>query len=226
MASAHPKAVVKSETTFSRRVCPLLYSNIKATLDEILKKDLPDVESAHFTSDHWSSKSNDAYQALTLHYVTRDYEYKKWTVACRSVQGRHTGELIASVTDSMINGIEGLASSTFKTMTTDAAANMRKAMQESNEIDVHFRCLDHLINTSVNKALEEELVVAAVEKCKALAVATHRSTQKNEVIKKLAKERGGKTMLTSSYHCCISLIHCRHSFYHCLTSFYIFVISL
>jgi hypothetical protein len=57
MASAHPKAVVKSETTFSRRVCPLLYSNIKDTLDEILKKDLPDVESAHFTSDHWSSKS-------------------------------------------------------------------------------------------------------------------------------------------------------------------------
>jgi hypothetical protein len=192
MASAHPKAVVKSETTFSRCACPLLYSNIKATLDDILKEDLPDVESAHFTSDHWSSKSNDAYQALTLHYVTKDYKYKKWTVACKSVQGRHTGELIASVTDSMINGIEGLATSTFKTMTTDAAANMRKAMQESTVIDVHFRCLDHLINTSVTKALEEELVVVAVEKCKALAVATHRSTQKNEIIKKLAKERGGK----------------------------------
>jgi len=80
MASAHPKAVLKSETTFSRRVCPLLYSNIKATLDEILKEDLPDVESAHFTSDHWSSKSNDAYQALTLHYVTKDYKYKKFVV--------------------------------------------------------------------------------------------------------------------------------------------------
>jgi hypothetical protein len=47
MSSAHPKAVVKSETTFSRRVCPLLYSNIEDTLDEILKEDLPNVESAH-----------------------------------------------------------------------------------------------------------------------------------------------------------------------------------
>jgi len=192
MASANPKAVVKSETTFSRRVCPLLFENIKGTMDKILKEDLPDIESASFTTDHWTSKSNDSYQSLTLHYITSNWVYKKWTVQCKSMEGRHTGEVIAAMTDTMINDIEGLQFRTLKTMTTDAASNMRKAMKESMVIDTHLRCLAHVINICVVKALEQETVAQSIQKCKALAAATHRSTQKNELLKRTAIAKGGK----------------------------------
>ena len=77
-------------------------------------------------------------------------------------------------------------------MTTDAASNMRKAMKESMVIDTHFRCLAHVINICVVKALEQETVAQSIQKCKALAAATHRSTQKNELLKRTAIAKGGK----------------------------------
>ena len=95
------------------------------------------------------------------------------------MEGRHTGEVNAAMTDTMINDIEGLQYRTLKTMTTDAASNMRKAMKESMVIDTHFRCLAHVINICFVKALEQETVAQSIQKCKALAAATHRSTQKN-----------------------------------------------
>jgi hypothetical protein len=156
VTALNPKGNVKSETTFSKCVCPLLYNNIKTAVDAVLLTDLPTVEGVHFTSDHWTSKNNDAYQALTLHYVTDGWEYKKWTVECKNAEGRHTGEAIAALTDSMINSIPGLKNDTYKSMTTDAAANMHKAMAESLVIDSHLRCIDHIINTCVQKALKKK----------------------------------------------------------------------
>jgi hypothetical protein len=188
----NPKAIVKSASTFTKRICPLLYKNIRSGLDAILSEDLPSIVGGHFTSDHWSSRNNDAYQALTLQYVTAEWEYKKWTVQCKNAEGRHTGELVAALTDSMIKSIPGLKPDTFTTITTDSAANMRKAMKEALTVDSHLRCVDHIINTCVNKALEEESVSLAIQKCKDLASATHRSTLKTEKIREAAMETGGK----------------------------------
>ena len=145
----NPKALAKSSTTFSRQVCPLLFENVQKGVDKVLQEELPNVEVAHFTCDHWTSKNNDAYQSLTLHYVTVDWRYRKWTVNCKNLEGRHTGEAIAAMIDSMIGEISSLAEDTFKTMTTDAASNMRKAMKDSATINGHLRCIDHVINTCV-----------------------------------------------------------------------------
>jgi hypothetical protein len=194
-----PEALVKSETTFSRRVCPLLYTNIRQGVDDILAIDLPFIQGAHMTTDHWSSRSNDAYQALTLQYITVDWEFKKWTVECRSTEGRHTGELVAAMTDQMIKNIPGLKPSTFSTITTDSASNMRKAMREALTIDTHFRCVDHIINVCVNRAVEEELVSQSIAKCKDLASATHRSTLKTDKLKQIASENRGKIKHVRNY---------------------------
>ncbi len=105
--------------------------------------------SYHFTCDHWTSKNNDTFQSLTLHYVTDDWCYRKWTVNCKNMEGHRTGEAIAAMTDSMIWEISGLPAETFKMMTTDAASNMLKAMRESATINSHLRCIDHVINTCV-----------------------------------------------------------------------------
>jgi hypothetical protein len=126
-----------------------------------------------------------------LHYITSDWVYKKWTVECKNAEGRHTGELVAALTDQMIKSVPGLKPDTYTTITTDSAANMRKAMKEALTVDDHIRCVDHIINTCVNKALEEDVVSLAVQKCKDLASATHRSTLKTEKIREVAIESGG-----------------------------------
>ena len=63
---------------------------------------------------------------------------------------------MAALTDQMIRNIPGMNDETFTTITTDYAANMRKAMRESLTVDTHLRCVDHIINTCVTKALEED----------------------------------------------------------------------
>jgi hypothetical protein len=118
-------------------------------VDQVFLDELPNVEAVHFTCDHWTSKNNDTYQSLTLHYVTVDWHYRKCTVNGKNLEGCHTGEAIAAMTDSMIGEISGLPADTFKTMTTDAASNMRKAMKESATINGHLLCIDHIINTCV-----------------------------------------------------------------------------
>jgi len=195
----NPKALVKSEMTFSKRVCPLLYKNVREGVNKILTDDLSSVCGAHCTTDHWTSRSNDAYQALTLQYVTASWEFKKWTVECRSTEGRHTAELVAAMTDQMIRNVPGLKPSTFTTITTDSASNMRKAMKDALTIDSQLRCIDHIINVCVNKALDEELVSQSVRKCKDLASATHRSTLKTDKLRDIARENGGKFVKIRNY---------------------------
>jgi hypothetical protein len=71
---------------------------------------------------------------------------------------------------------------------------MRKAMEESFVIDKHFKCVDHVINVCVQRALDEPAVSSAVQKCRDLATATHRSSSKIETLKKTAIENGGNVI--------------------------------
>jgi hypothetical protein len=100
----------------------------------------------------------------------------------------------------MINNIPGLKQECYKTMTTDAASNMRKAMEESMVIDKHFKCVDHVINVCVQRALDEPTVSGAVQKCKDLASATHRSSTKNDKLRSTAIENGGKVSVTAKFY--------------------------
>jgi hypothetical protein len=42
-----------------------------------LEKDLADVDGVGFTTDGWTSRNNDPYQLLTLHYITKDFKLKR-----------------------------------------------------------------------------------------------------------------------------------------------------
>jgi hypothetical protein len=108
-----------------------------------------------------------------LQYVTEGWVLKKWTVECRNAEGMHTGEAIAAFTNVMIKNIPGLYQSTYKTITMDEASNMCKAMREALTIETHLRCVAHIINVCINKALEVETVTLTIQKCKDLATATH-----------------------------------------------------
>jgi hypothetical protein len=184
----HPAAGLKSRWTYSRRTCEILYLNIKEAIDKILLADLPDVNSVGLTTDHWTSRAMRSYQALTLHYIDEEFNLKKWTLAIKPAQGRHTGEAIALQTDALINMIPHLTDKIPITMVTDGAANMKKAMQESERVNTHLLCIDHILNLAVQNSLKVDLVDSIVQKCKKLAKLTHKSSQKCEKIEKACLE--------------------------------------
>lgn len=75
--SLRPQARVKSSSTFRKRICPRLYANIKAMVDKNLTEDLPKVDTVAMTADHWTSRSYDSYQSMTIHYISQDFKLKK-----------------------------------------------------------------------------------------------------------------------------------------------------
>jgi hypothetical protein len=178
----HPAASIKSRWTYSRRTCEILYLNVKDAVDQVLLADLPDVASVGLTTDHWMSRAMRSYQAITLHYLDVDFNLKKWTIAIKPSQGRHTGEAIALQTDALISQIPHLDSKASITMVTDGAANMKKAMRESERVGKHLLCMDHILNLAVQNALKVDSVDVIVQKCKRLAKLTHKSSQKCEKI--------------------------------------------
>jgi hypothetical protein len=74
---ADPKVTVKSSGTFRRRKCQLLHKSVKKAVDDVLEKDLPEVNGVAFTTDGWTSRQNDPFQSLTLHYVSKNFELKR-----------------------------------------------------------------------------------------------------------------------------------------------------
>lgn len=76
ITTIQPKANVKSSSAFRKYVCPLLFGNIERAVYEILIKELEECDGFSVTCDHWTSKGQDSYQSLTVHYVNKDFELK------------------------------------------------------------------------------------------------------------------------------------------------------
>ncbi|XP_021702767.1 zinc finger BED domain-containing protein 1-like [Aedes aegypti] len=190
--SMDPRIIVKNKSTYTRSKCPQLLENVKQAVEKILQNDLPFCDGIAFTSDTWTSRSNDPFQSLTLHYVSKEFELKKFTVDCKSFRGRHTSEAIAKLCDEMINSIPGINSSAMKYATTDSGANMLKAMSIANEITDNLKCFDHILNTCVTKALEQNSLREVVGQCKNLATLTHRSSLSQQKIQRSCDENEPK----------------------------------
>jgi len=79
-----PKFTVRGRHCMSRELTPLLHKNVKTAMDKSLAKKLPHCENVTFTSDEWQSKAQNSYLSLTLHYINRKFEKRKFTTACRS----------------------------------------------------------------------------------------------------------------------------------------------
>ncbi|KAJ8891129.1 hypothetical protein PR048_010643 [Dryococelus australis] len=61
-------------------VIPAMYHKCVSRLKSELAEDPEEVKSVAFTCDSWTSKVNQNYLSLTIHYVTKQWEYKSHTL--------------------------------------------------------------------------------------------------------------------------------------------------
>ena len=139
-----------------------------------------------FTTDGWTARNGDPFVSLTLHYVTKDSELKKLSLGCQNFIGRHTGVLLAQGLDRIMSQFPALQrEDLYKLGVTDAAANMKKAITESQEISDHLTCADHLLNTCLTKAVEKSKGLnTKIKKRKGLAQRIYQSSLDLQDIKK------------------------------------------
>ncbi|KAH7953990.1 hypothetical protein HPB49_014754 [Dermacentor silvarum] len=91
MNHMEPLYKIPSRTTFSRTIIPALYRDTVTAVKERMHADFQEgIESISFTSDMWTSRSNQSYISLTCHYLTSNFEMRSFALDNRSVTESHT----------------------------------------------------------------------------------------------------------------------------------------
>ena len=180
MSVVSPRVAVKSTTAFNRTKLPLVYDNMKKELATILQKNLADVNGVGFTSDGWAAKNQECFQSLTMHYIDKNFEMKRFTICGKPFSGKHSGDRLAAVISTAFREIPGLKHETLKVLTTDSASNMMKCgrvMIASGTITHALPCADHKLHNIIKGAYEKNRNVnSLMKKSAALANSIHKSS--------------------------------------------------
>ena len=78
---------------------PLLRTNVKNAVDNVLLAELPKSPGFALSSELWSSQNNDSYQVITLHYIREDFQLRTFVIGTGPFAERHTADAIADTLD-------------------------------------------------------------------------------------------------------------------------------
>lgn len=171
-----------SKSTVAKRTMPLLVRNLKDTLNTFLDVELADSPGVAFTSDIWRSRAMTSFISLTVHLIDRNFEMRRFVLACRPFDVRSSSDRIQEVLDTMITD-QKMSEGTVLTMVTDAASNFKRAVADSPVIDDHHICLCHVINLALQDCLNQEEIKPTMDIIRRLAKATHQSTIRTNLIR-------------------------------------------
>jgi hypothetical protein len=136
---------------------PLLYDQLRSYVNNVLGEDLPSCTGIAVTTDLWTSKANDSFMSLTLHYIIEKkdpkfpnqtiLELKSLVLHCIPFDApSHTALAIGRALDKVVGEIPGLQVDTMRIAVHDSGANVKAAIPKSTEITESLLCMDHLIN--------------------------------------------------------------------------------
>lgn len=91
-----------SRRYFTEKIIPDIFERVTS----IIKNEINGAESISFTSDIWSSRSNDSYMSLTAHFIDSDYKRKEYAVCCSYFPGEHTGEKVGEKMIEMLDALQ------------------------------------------------------------------------------------------------------------------------
>lgn len=184
----NPKVTVKSRSSLVKTTLPLLERNLREAKDRLLDEHMPKVPGASFTSDIWSSKSQNSYLSLTMHFIDGNWKLHNLTMGVTHLEDpSHTAAVICSKLEAMIEEIP-LPEQATVSFTTDGASSMIKAMRESPLIHEHVVCFCHTISNSLQEAFSNPVVEPSVQKLKDLAGATHKSIKRITAIRRVCND--------------------------------------
>nr|XP_047126646.1 uncharacterized protein LOC105850668 [Hydra vulgaris] len=156
------------------------------TVQNLIEKEVSTCQQVAITTDGWTSRSQDPYMTLTLHYINSQFELKKYVLNFDNFVGRHTGYHISKALEEMIQKYPVLDAVPKKVIVHDAAANMKHAVSIMNKTKYEsLLYADHLLNTSLLHATNEvQEVKECIDIATQLSSKVHRSTLACQLIEK------------------------------------------
>jgi hypothetical protein len=166
-----------------------------------LVKYLPTLKSrVSFTTDMWTDCNMRGFMGITAHWIDDNWEMVSVVLDFLHVEGHHTGEKLAQAFSGCVFGQFYLQEKIFGVTVDNVSANdkmlaaldselssiefgesLEKIIQNDFDVETnHFRCLGHVLNLVVKKALSA--IVTKIEKLRNLAKSIHLSALKSEAL--------------------------------------------
>lgn len=176
-----------SRKQVSSVLIPRLYEKCKEEVElRLSNADL--VEKICLTIDLWTSRANEAYLAITGHFITKTFEMESVLLGCEHFPERHTS---ANIQDFLSNTVrQWKIEEKINFVISDNATNVQKALTDLNW--KHFGCYGHTLNLIVQSALTS--VKDTLEKVKSIVQFFKKSTVATEKLLRYQKNENNSTI--------------------------------
>lgn len=154
-----------------------MYREIK----ENVERHLLTAKTISLTTDTWTSVVCDSYMTVTVHFL-EDWKFKSYVLSTTCTNERHTADNLKAQLDSVISQWNLGKNQAQLVVTTDNAANIKKAVNNSTHNLRHIGCFAHTLNLVAQQCLKVEAVSAIVNNVKRIVGYFHRSTTAKGVL--------------------------------------------
>ena len=141
-----------------------------------------------FTTDLWTSPAGDPFICVKAHWMDGEWNVMHITIDFSKMEGSHTGVNIFAKFHDVLREW-GLTDKLLGVTTDNATNNDTFASELGRRIptfipaDHHFRCVAHVINLVVQKAVDHAPVKAALGKIRAFITYVYASPQREQQLK-------------------------------------------
>ncbi|XP_065671882.1 E3 SUMO-protein ligase ZBED1-like [Hydra vulgaris] len=169
---ANPKLSLHHRTIYSRKLS-IQSREVQAGMKSIITEITPNLKSAAFTSDIWTSRAQHSY--ISFHAIDENWRLHHWTPHVQQLSSRHTGILIEGKLDFFLEELS-LPADLPMYCVNNQARNMKIAVKLSKRLEQHL-CNNHILQCAVRDSFGMTAGMDdALQTCKDLASLTHQST--------------------------------------------------
>lgn len=148
----NPNYELPNRHAISKELIPALYEKCLVEMKSLTST----VESACLTTDCWTSRNNESFMAITIHFIDNEFELKSILLGCHSFNSNHTANNLAQEIEHVLNSWNLYNKITFAV--SDNAYNIKNALNILGFKSMG--CFAHTMNLIVQSALtlEEDLI--------------------------------------------------------------------
>ena len=168
-------------------------ATLREELVQVLSYFKADMESISFTTDIWSSRNNESFMSLTVHFLTKDMNLVKLVPFVQNLTERHSGRNIRLAVELMLKRLGLDTVNITKYVETDNASNARVAFRSHPSL-LALYCLNHTLQLMVNDSFKSSILGSEVKKivtnCQKIAVKVKKSPLLTQELKTACIETG------------------------------------
>jgi len=167
-----PNFTIPSRRKFTSIMLPAIYIDLQNDIFQNMQR----TSFMSFTTDTWTSSSNDSYMAITCHYIDDELNFKNFLLSVESFPEKHTALNIYEKFSQVLE--KWNCQDKCVAVVHDSAPNMYKAMNDN--FDNNLRCFGHTLQLCVLNSLKNMGIHTIILKIRSVVCHfSHSSTASN-----------------------------------------------